>query len=136
VVIRTPTDGDYARLLAFRTELRRFQRWSEECAQDAGLTGAQHQLLLAVRGHSNPAGPTVGDLAELLLVRHHTAVGLIDRTQALGLVVRKADLNDHRVVRLALTATGESSLHALSAAHLQELDRVGPLLGSLSLRPS
>jgi DNA-binding MarR family transcriptional regulator len=105
VVTRAPTDDDYARLLAFRTRLREFQRWSQESAAALGLTAAQHQLLLAVRGHPGPQPPTMGDLASHLLVRHHTAVGLVDRAQALGLVTRLTDEGDHRVVRLALTGT-------------------------------
>lgn len=129
---RTLTDADYARLLTFRTELRRFLRWSEERAAALGLTSAQHQLLLAVRGSDDPAGPTIREVAEHLLVRHHTVVGLVDRTQALGLVVRRSDPDDHRLVRLALTAEGERMLRSLSGAHLAELARLGPLLSALS----
>src|SRR5690349_1571259 len=81
--LMTPTlgDDDYRRLLELRSGLRRFLRWSEQAAQSAGLTPAQHQLLLAVRGHDDPRGPTVGDVAEHLLLRHHSAVGLIDRAE-------------------------------------------------------
>ena len=59
----TPSNEDYRRLLELRTGLRRFLRWSERQAQAAGLTPAQHQLLLAIRGHPDPRGPTVGDVA-------------------------------------------------------------------------
>ncbi|MGB8651604.1 MAG: helix-turn-helix domain-containing protein, partial [Mycobacteriales bacterium] len=100
---RLPTDEDYARLLAFRTRLREFDRWSRERAESQGLTSAQHQLLLAIRGHADKRGPTIGEVAQHLLVRHHTAVGLVDRAQALGLVERAGDDHDHRVVRLVLT---------------------------------
>src|SRR3954451_23035019 len=85
----TPSDDDYRRLLSLRTGLRRFLRWSERQAQAAGLTPAQHQLLLAVRGHADHCGPTVGDVADHLLLRHHSAVGLIDRAEAAGLETRK-----------------------------------------------
>ena len=71
-------DADYRRLLEFRTGLRRFLHWSEEQARAAGVTPAQHQLLLAIRGHDG-AGPTIGDVADYLLLRHHSAVGLVDR---------------------------------------------------------
>ena len=73
------TDHDYERLLAFRTDLRRFLRWSEQEAAAAGVTPAQHQLLLAIRGNPDPSGPTIGDVAEALLLPHHSAVGLVDR---------------------------------------------------------
>ena len=70
------------RLLEFRTGLRRFLHWSEEQARAAGLTAAQHQLLLAVRGHDG--GPTIGEVAEQLLLRHHSAVELVDRAERPG----------------------------------------------------
>jgi DNA-binding MarR family transcriptional regulator len=117
-------DEAYARLLALRTGLRRFERWSEEQAADAGLTGAQHQLLLALRGHPDPRGPTIGEVADYLLLRHHSTVGLVDRADAAGLVSRERDADDHRVVRLRVTAAGAERLEALSALHLQELERL------------
>jgi DNA-binding MarR family transcriptional regulator len=86
--MRALTEQDYERLLAFRTGLRRFLAWSGQQAEAAGITPAQHQLLLAIRGHPDPRGPTIGDIAGYLLVRHHSAVELIDRAVAAGLVVR------------------------------------------------
>lgn len=117
-------DEAYARLLTLRTGLRRFLRWSEQQATAAGLTPAQHQLMLAIRGHRDPRGPTIGEVADYLLLRHHSAVGLIDRADAAGLVARTRDPDDHRVVRLQLTADGAERLEALSALHLQELERL------------
>src|SRR5579863_8816222 len=111
-------DEDYARLLTLRTGLRHFQRWSEQQARKAGLTPAQHQLLLAIRGHPDRRGPTVGEVADYLLLRHHSAVGLVDRADAAKLVTRVRDPQDHRLVRLQLTATGNKRLEALSASHL------------------
>ena len=90
---------DYERLLAFRTGLRRFLSWSGQQAEAAGITPAQHQLLLAIRGHPDPRGPTIGEIAGYLLVRHHSAVELIDRAVAAGLVTRQADNEDGRTVR-------------------------------------
>jgi DNA-binding MarR family transcriptional regulator len=125
------TDADYEDLLALRTGLRRFLRWSEQQAEEASLTPAQHQLLLAVRGHSDPRGPTIGEVADYLLLRHHSAVGLIDRADAAGLVERVRDPEDHRLVRLQLTATGSKRLEALSAQHLEELQRLARKLPSI-----
>lgn len=117
-------DEAYARLLALRTALRHFERWSEQQARAAGLTPAQHQLLLAVRGHPDPRGPTVGELADYLLLRHHSSVGLVDRADAAGLVRRDRDPDDHRIVRLRLTGAGAERLEVLSALHLEELERL------------
>lgn len=119
-------DADYQRLLLFRTGLRRFLHWSEQLATEAGLTPAQHQLLLAIRGHADPRGPTVGNVAGYLRLRHHSAVGLVDRAAEAGLVLRRQDQADHRVVRLVLTAKGSLLLRQLTTLHLEELARLGP----------
>ena len=118
------SDEDYARLLAMRTGLRHFERWSEQQAAAAGLTGAQHQLLLAIRGHGDPRGPTIGEVADYLLLRHHSTVGLVDRADTAGLVLRDRDPDDHRIVRLHLTEAGAERLETLSALHLEELQRL------------
>ena len=118
------SDEDYAQLLALRTGLRHFQRWSEQQAKAAGLTPAQHQLLLAIRGHGDSRGPTVGEVADYLLLRHHSTVELLDRADSAGLVTRSRDPDDHRVVRLQLTDLGVERLEALSALHLEEIDRL------------
>jgi DNA-binding MarR family transcriptional regulator len=123
-----PATSDYRRLLEFRTGLRRFLRWSEEQAARAGLTPAQHQLLLAIRGHDDERGPTISDLAEYLLLKHHSAVELVDRAAAGGTIERVGDLEDHRVVRLRLTPRGAAKLEKLAAATLAELARLGPSL--------
>lgn len=125
------TDADYARLLTFRTQLRRFDQWSREQAASFGLTHTQHQLLLVVRGHGDERGPTIRQVAEHLLVRHHTAVELVDRAEELGLVARHGDPDDHRVVRLTLTTEGAQRVLALAALHLEELQRLAPALGAL-----
>jgi DNA-binding MarR family transcriptional regulator len=128
-------DADYRRLLALRTGLRHFLRWSEEQAASSGLTPSQHQLLLAIRGHAGDEPPTIGDVAESLLLRHHSAVELVDRTEEAGLVRRTRDGLDHRLVRLSLTARGDRALAALSERHLEELSRlarsIAPLLAGL-----
>jgi DNA-binding MarR family transcriptional regulator len=126
-----PDDDDYRRLLSLRTGLRRFLRWSEQQALAAGLTPRQHQLLLAVRGHDDPRGPTVGDVADHLLLRHHSAVELIDRAEAAGLVTRHADADNQSVMRLRLTDQGMRQLEALSELHLEELAHLAPTMHTL-----
>ncbi|TWP35850.1 MarR family transcriptional regulator [Leekyejoonella antrihumi] len=95
------------------------------------LTASQHQLLLAIRGHGGSKGPTIGEVAADLLVAHNTAVGLVDRTQELGLIDRERDPSDHRVVRLALSAVGREKLNALSAEHVEELARLAAVVDKL-----
>jgi DNA-binding MarR family transcriptional regulator len=122
------SDSDYERLLGFRDGLRRFLRFSEDQAAAVGLTPAQHQLLLAIRGHQSDDEPTIGDVAEHLLLRHHSVVGLVDRAEAAGLVSRTQDDDDRRVVRLRVTQLGARRLEELSALHLEELRRLTPRL--------
>jgi DNA-binding MarR family transcriptional regulator len=125
------TESDYQHLLEFRTGLRRFLRWSEQEAQRAGLTPAHHQLLLAVRGHDDPRGPTIADIASYLLLRHHSAVGLVDRAERAGLLERTADASDDRVVRLRLTRLGGERLELLATHHLEELAHLAPTMRAL-----
>jgi DNA-binding MarR family transcriptional regulator len=128
---RAPSDDDYRRLLDLRSGLRQFLHWSEQQAVAVGITPAQHQLLLAIRGHPHVAPPTIGAVADALLLRHHSAVGLVDRAAAAGLVDRRVDAIDHRIVRLRLTALGARRLRQLSGAHLEELRRLAPRMRSL-----
>lgn len=128
---RQPSDADFRRLLELRTGLRRFLKWSGKLAEEAGLTPAQHQLLLAVRGHPEPEAPTIGQLAEHLLLRHHSTVQLVDRAEAAELVSRTRDEADHRVVRVSLTEEGEQILDSLAGEHLEELRRMGRTFADL-----
>ena len=126
-----PTDEDYRRLLELRTGLRRFLRWSEGQAEGVGLTPAQHPLLLAVRGHPDSSGPTVGDVAAYLLLRHHSAVGLVDRAETAGLVARRQDPDNRSAVRLRLTDKSSRQLEALSELHLEELAHLAATMHAL-----
>lgn len=123
--------ADFEHLLALRTGLRRFLHWSEHQARAAGVTPAHHQLLLAVKGHPDPAGPTVGDVANYLVLRHHSAVGLIDRAVEAGLVTRGPDPASNSSVRLALSDAGHQKLEILSETHLEELKHLGPAMRTL-----
>ena len=118
---------DYEALARFRRGLRAFLHFSEQAAQAAGLHPAQHQLLLAIKamttaGHAG--GPTIGDMAEWLMLRHNSAVELVDRAAAAGLVQRHPDPEDARCQRLTLTAEGEGKLAVLSEQHRDELRRL------------
>jgi len=125
------TCEDFEHLLAFRTSLRRFERWSEEQARAVGLTHVQHQLLVAIKGHPGGEPPTVGELAEYLLLRHHSAVELVDRAEAAGFVRRAADAGDGRLVRVRLTEKGERCLAELTPAHMRELHSLAAVLNEL-----
>ncbi len=126
------TDADYERLLAFRTGLRTFLKWSKDQAGKAGLAPVQHQLLLAIRGHrDHERGPTIGDVATYLLIKPHSAAELVSRSVDAGLVRRVADPDDGRVVRLVLTNRAARKLEEITAATIEELKRLAPALNQL-----
>jgi DNA-binding MarR family transcriptional regulator len=123
--------SDFEHLLELRTGLRRFLRWSEDQARAAGLTAAKHQLLLAIKGDSNPAGPTIGEIADHLVLRHHSAVGLVDRAVKDGLVRRNPDPVNKSVVRVTLTPDGAAKLDTLAEAHVEEIAHLAPAMRTL-----
>ncbi|HVR05686.1 MAG TPA: MarR family transcriptional regulator [Solirubrobacteraceae bacterium] len=125
---RALRDVDYRRLLAFCSELRDFLRWSEQAAQEAGLTPSLHQLLLVVRGHPAAPGPTVGDAARELHIRHHSAVELTKRAEQAGLLERTRNEADHRQVHLRLTDRGRAQLETLTRAHLPRIGALAEVL--------
>ncbi len=125
------TKAEYETLAELRYALRLFLRFSEEAAQRAGLTPQQHQALLAIKGFPGRTRVTVGELAERLQLRHHSAVGLANRLVSARLVARQQDTNDRRRVFLGLTAHGEKVLEQLSAAHKEQLGRAAPHITQL-----
>lgn len=130
----TSDSVNYEALARFRYELRKFQAFSKTAANKTGLTPQQHQALLSIRGFSSRDPVSVGDLAEFLLIRHHTAVELIDRMTKLGLLSRIVDETDGRRVLVKLTKEGERRLRELSKIHLEELRAIGPTLTKI-LKP-
>lgn len=119
---------DYQLLAEFRYLLARFLAFSEAAAHDSGLEPRQHQALLAIKGFPAGAPVTIGELAERLGIRHHSAVGLADRLVASGHLERRHDAGDRRRILLLLTEQGERALSQLSAIHREELRRITPLL--------
>jgi DNA-binding MarR family transcriptional regulator len=125
--------ADYERLAAIRYLVRRFAAFSEAAAEAAGLKPQQHQALLAVKGFPGRDWISIGELAERLVIRHHSAVGLADRLEARNLIRRRIDETDRRQVFLELTDEAETLLAALSLDHQDELQRLAPLFQALLL---
>lgn len=124
------TDEDYVALAGFRHALRQFLAFSEGRAAECGLTPQQHQALLAIRGAAGaPVG--VGYVADRLILKPHSATGLVDRLETLGLVTRKPSSDDRRQALLALTPKAEELLGQLSATHREEIKRLRPMLTEL-----
>jgi DNA-binding MarR family transcriptional regulator len=130
---RTLSPKDYQALAGVRRGMRQFLEFSAQAARAAGLTPAQHQALLAIKGMTGPV--TVGTLAAWLGIRHHSAVGLVNRLAAQKLVIRSPDPDDGRRICLKLTPRAEAKLAVLSQTHRAELVRftaaLAPLLAAL-----
>ena len=120
------TKPQYEQLADLRHALRHFLRFSQEAARSAGLTPQQHQALLAIKGWGGTGRASIGDLAGRLQLRHHSAVGLVDRLVRKHLVRRVPSTDDRRRVELVLTRLGESNIERLSVAHLRELRQLAP----------
>jgi DNA-binding MarR family transcriptional regulator len=118
----------YRDLAEFRRQIRRFIHFSEAAAKESQVEPQQHQLLLAVQGLPQDVKPTIRELASRLYIQHHSAVELINRLEASGLVGRAAGPDDRREVWILLTRAGRLKLHQLAVAHRNELETSGPEL--------
>ena len=123
--------SDYARLAAFRGQVREFLRFSEDAAAKVGLTAQHYQAMLVLRACPEDGHLTIADLAKKLLIKHNSAVGLVDRLVREGLVVREPGKDDRRKVVLRLSAKGRQVLAKLAGMHRRELERIGPVLKQL-----
>lgn len=117
---------DFKAMAELRYQIRKFIRFSENAARNAGIEPQQHQLLLAVRGLPDGAKPTIGVLAERMQLQHHSTVELIDRLVDRGFLCRLRATEDRRQVLVKLTHEGEEFLQRLSLHHLEELQSAGP----------
>lgn len=123
--------ADYQTLASFRRGVRRYLAFAEEGARSVGLTSQQHQALLAIKAHTLNRSMTIGQLAQELMIKHHSAVGLVGRLEKSCFVQRSADGDDRRKVLVSLTQTGEDVLAALSANNLQQLRVIAPAFAQL-----
>lgn len=119
---RELSNSDFCDQADFRAALRRFMRFSEDQARLHGITPQQHLLLLAVRGHADYPGVTIGAVAEALQIRHHSASLLVDRCVKRGLLDRREDPDDRRRALVTLTADGQYALDAITRANRKQLD--------------
>jgi DNA-binding MarR family transcriptional regulator len=117
-------------LARFRYELRRFLRFSERAARQAGVTPQQHQLMLGVAGFTGRGWATISELAEFLQARHNAVVGLVNRACRKGLVLKKPTPGDLRFIRVELSPKGRKVLLHLSALHRRELRRFRMRVGA------
>lgn len=115
------TKLDYQRLAHFRFRLRRFLRLSETLCKDNGLTPLQYQLLLQLKGGGEREWASIVELADQLQSKHHGVVALVDRCVKAGLVERRMNRDDRRMVEVHLLLRGEELLASIAALHQDEL---------------
>ena len=124
--------ADYQALAEFRYQIRKFLHFSDSAIEGAGLERSQYQLMLTIKGMPDGVRPRIRDIADRMLIQHHSAVELIDRLETGGYVRRERGQNDRREVLLALTAKGERILGQLALHHHEELKNAAPkLVGAL-----
>jgi DNA-binding MarR family transcriptional regulator len=126
---------DYEALAAFRYAMRKFLRFSKRTlATEAGMTPEQYEALLALKAFGRARGFTITDLSERLQVRHHTAVSLVDKLEAGGLVRRRQDTRDRRRVHVRLTTEGSRVLAKVAVLHRREMRLRSPEMIEALLR--
>lgn len=130
----TITKTEYEVLAEFRYTLRQFMSFSENAAKEVGITPQQHQALLAIKGFPGREQITISELSDRLQIKHHSAVGLVDRLEAEELIVRCSNREDRRKVFISLTGRGLAILGRLSHIHREELHRLNPQLRLLLKR--
>lgn len=125
------TDDDYQALGEFRRAIRQFLAFSEEGARAYGLTSQQHQALLAIKAHRGPDPISIGDLAQCLLIKNHSAVELVARLIERDLVSRRDHEADRRRVVLALRPRGVDILETISRRNLGQLRQGADILAEI-----
>jgi DNA-binding MarR family transcriptional regulator len=109
-------------MAAFRYAMRKFLGFSKRALKlEAQMTPEQYEALLALKAFAGETGLTIGQLSERLQVKHHTAVGLVNRMAELGFVRREPAEADRRRVFVRLTPDGSRVLAKVAAVHRQEV---------------
>jgi DNA-binding MarR family transcriptional regulator len=117
-----------AEIAEFRFHLRRFLSFSETASEKIGIPAQQYQLIQVIASAPSDRSATISYIAERMLLRHNSAVELVDRAERSGLVLRIADESDHRRSLLEITGEAEAVLSQLVSRHLAELQSEGPAL--------
>lgn len=125
------TKTEYENLAELYYTLRLFLRFSAVNAREFGLTSQQFQAVLAVKRFTGHQQITVGILADCMQIKHHSAVGLVDRLVAENLILRSPAPDDHRKVLLSLTEHGNSTLEKLARHNREELHQLSAQLSLL-----
>ena len=119
-------EDEFRMLAQFRAHLRQFDYFSEQLCATLGLASQQYRALLTIKAHPGPGPITITELAQQIMIKHNSAVGMVDRLVEEGLVRRQPSIEDRRRVGIKLTPHGEKVFRRLALAHRVELHRVSP----------
>ena len=115
------TQADYEALARFRQALRNFMAFSDSQLEAVGMGPQRYQALLAIKAKPGDALVSVGELAELLLIKPNTAAELVNRLESAGLIERVRDPADRRRALLSLTLAGAAKLDEVAQVHFAKL---------------
>jgi len=104
------SDDDYAEIAKFQLKLLKFQLKIEEVLGSFEISLRQFQALLIIKTFPGPELITIRGLSTAMAVHPSSTSGLVARLETAGLVERNIDLEDRRIIRVQLTAKGESLL--------------------------
>lgn len=123
-------DAEFQAAAKVRSALRRFLSETDRIAEQHGLTRRRYELLLIVRGEAGGANGavTMGVLAQQLLLTRQSVTELVARAEEAGLLRRRYDAKDARVVRVGLTPAGMRSLDNTFAALQLEREQLAAYL--------
>lgn len=115
------TPSEYQAMAELRYRVRLFLREGDAAARSAGLEPQQYLLLLAIRGMPDGASANIQSLADSLLIRHHSAVELVDRLEKNGYVRRVRGREDRREVLVCLLPKGQRVLERVVQQRVSEM---------------
>jgi MarR family transcriptional regulator, organic hydroperoxide resistance regulator len=109
-----------------------FNRLYKQVLERWGLTYPQYLVLIALREGDDRS---VGELGDLLFLESNTLTPLLKRMEAAGLVERRRDSADERVVRIRLSPQGRAVVADLACVPTEMLAATGDFGDSLQDLP-
>ena len=119
------TSAEFRALAEMRYRIRLFLKEGDASARKAGLEPQQYLMLLAIRGLATEMPAKIQTLADRLVLKHHSAVELLDRLERRGYVKRTRGRQDRRQVLVSLMPRGEKILETVVQQRISELRVTG-----------
>lgn len=120
-MIEVVTEEDLLSLALFRRSLRAFLAFSENACADLDMTMQWYQALLTIKTFKSSAAISIGELAEELMIKNHSATELVNRLENAGLIIKTPDKDDKRKSLIIITKIGNRKLNKLASIHLFRL---------------